>query len=142
MTSAGAGSRTTSAPATFDRTQRVRRRVDFVRVQDTGAKAQARHFLLLASPTTSPEGRTRVGVVASKRVGGAVERNRVKRLVREVFRLHTAEFPLRADVIVIARPGAHELALTDAAAEIRAALPPLARRLAHPVPPRASRNPR
>jgi ribonuclease P protein component len=130
-----AGPRETE-PATLVRDRRVRRRADFVRVQDAGAKSQARHFLLLASPTTAPDGRTRLGIVASKRVGGAVERNRAKRLVREIFRLHRAEFPRGADVVVVARPGAHELGLAAATAEILPALPPLARRLASPAPRR------
>ena len=139
VTDSGAGSPASSAPATLGRPRRVRRRADFVRVQDTGAKAQGRHFLLLASPTASPDGMTRLGVVASKRVGGAVERNRCKRLVREVFRHHAAEFPTGVDVVVVARPGAQALAYSEAEAEICSALPALTRRVGHPSAPRARR---
>jgi ribonuclease P protein component len=127
----GAGpARGSLAPATFRRAARVRSRSDFLRVQDAGVKVHARHFLLIALPTTSPELATRLGVVASKRVGGAVERNRCKRLVREVFRRHAASFPRAMDVVVVARPGAHELSFVAAEAELCAALPQLVRRAA------------
>lgn len=99
-----------------------------MRIQGTGAKAQSRYFLLLCLPTSASDGRTRLGVVASKRVGGAVERNRSKRLIREVFRLHYDDFPHAADVVVVARPGADELTLAQAEEQIRAALPVLSRR--------------
>ncbi len=48
----------------------------------------------------------RLGVVASKKVGGAVQRNRAKRLVREWFRHLTIELP-GCDVVVVLRAGAH-----------------------------------
>lgn len=106
-----------------------------MRIQGTGAKAQSRYFLLLCLPTAASDGFTRLGVVASKRVGGAVERNRSKRLIREVFRLHYADFPHAADVVVVARPGANELTLAQAEAQICAALPVLSRRAGHPARP-------
>jgi len=49
---------------------------------------------------------TRLGLVAGKRIGNAVTRNRVKRLVREFFRLNKSSFPESTDVILVAKPGA------------------------------------
>jgi ribonuclease P protein component len=132
--------------SSFPRSQRIRKRADFVRIQnggDGGARVSSRHFLLLLSVQASPQyskagvqsesapkGLARLGVVASRKIGGAVERNRAKRLVRETFRRHKDLFPPQIDVVVIVRPGAHELAYADVEAEITAIGPLLRRRAA------------
>ena len=66
------------------------------------------HSFPRADPTDG-EG-PRLGVSVGRRVGGAVERNRVKRLVRESFWALAADLPPDADYVVVARPGAGELA--------------------------------
>ena len=53
----------------------------------------------------------RLGIIVSKRVGGAVARNRVKRLCRECFRQWAAMRQARADILVIAKPGSPSLNL-------------------------------
>ena len=58
------------------------------------------------TPVLAP---TRFGFTVSKKVGKAVERNRVKRLLREVCRRHKSWFPSERDVVVVARPGAATL---------------------------------
>ncbi len=58
----------------------------------------------------------------SRKVGGAVERNTVKRAVREAFALEAQRLPPGADVVVIARPGARELAEREGMNGIRSAL--------------------
>ncbi|MCK6590081.1 MAG: ribonuclease P protein component [Polyangiaceae bacterium] len=146
---------------TLTRSQRIRKRADFVRIQDGGARVSTRHFLLLLSPqlaaradvpevhpSTAPNP-ARLGVVASRKVGGAVERNRAKRLLREVFRKHQEIFPPQLDVVIIVRPGAHELAFADVEAEITAVGPLLQKRAsslfregAGIPPPRPGRAPR
>ena len=70
----------------------------------------------------------RLGVVASRKVGPSVSRNRAKRLVREAFRLHPDVFPRGLDVVIIVRPGTHLLGLADLAAEVVGAAPALAKR--------------
>jgi ribonuclease P protein component len=66
----------------------------------------------------------RLGLVVSRRVGGAVTRNRVKRLLRDWFRRHQAVLP-QADIIIAARKGAHTLSYPEVVEELaRVLLPP------------------
>jgi ribonuclease P protein component len=64
----------------------------------------------------------RLGLSVSRKVGGAVQRNKVKRLLREAFAREHARLPLGSDVVVIARPGAGLLAEREGLAGIQAAL--------------------
>lgn len=103
-----------SAGHALARAQRIRKRAEFVRIQDSSVRVSTRHLLLLFAlrAADGPEGASasaRLGVVASKKVGNAVLRNRCKRLVREAFRRFPELFPPRVDVVVVVRPGTHEL---------------------------------
>jgi ribonuclease P protein component len=106
--------------------RRVRKRADFVRIQSVGARASTRHFLLLLE-RRAEEGPSRLGVVASRKIGGAVLRNRVKRLLREAFRKAPGLIPPRFDVVIIARPGAHELSQSAVESELQRAAGAIAR---------------
>lgn len=107
--------------------RRVRRRVDFLRIQSVGERASTRHFVLLvarreaegATAKTPPP--SRLGVVVTKKVGNAVQRSRVKRLCREAFRTWPDLVPDGIDLVVIARTGAHELDLAKVRAEWKGA---------------------
>ncbi|MFN9809143.1 MAG: ribonuclease P protein component, partial [Deltaproteobacteria bacterium] len=65
-------------------------------------------------------GPPRIGITVTKKVGNAVARNRVKRLVREVFRQERARFPEGCDIVFIAKDGAPELRYEDVLAEVPA----------------------
>ncbi len=76
-------------------------RKDFVNLNRFGQKLRTAHFTVFVAKNGLD--RPRLGITASRKVGGAVVRNRVKRLVREVFRLHKGFFPAGCDFVVSAR---------------------------------------
>jgi ribonuclease P protein component len=87
---------------TFGKARRVRRRVEYQRTFEAGVRVHGRHFTLVLGPTTGHA--TRLGIVASRKLGDAVRRNRAKRLIREIFRKTppTNGGP-GADIVVIPR---------------------------------------
>jgi ribonuclease P protein component len=116
---------------------RLSRSADFDRVYRQGRAHGGRALVLHAFPR-GDEAEPRLGLSVSRKVGGAVERNRVKRLIREAFQ---AELPrLRAghDVVVVARPDARDLAERDGLAGVRAALAELLDAAGLAVAPEAS----
>ena len=107
----------------------MRKRPEFVRIQDSPVRVTTRHLLLLLALGRDPARQApRLGVVASRKVGPSVVRNRAKRLVREAFRLHPEVFPRGLDVVIIVRPGTHLLGLAEVTAEVVGAAPALAKR--------------
>jgi ribonuclease P protein component len=101
----------------FDKRERLRKRGEFVAVQEGGRKLHTDSFLVFVLPQKTP-GPTRLGVTASRRLGGAVDRNRVKRLVREAFRRHKLLFPSGCDFVFVAKRNAAEAAYDQVVREI------------------------
>jgi ribonuclease P protein component len=94
------------------KSMRLRRRREFLAVQGTGTKVNTRHFVALVARARECDAgvtRGRVGLTVSKRVGVAVVRNRVKRLVREWLRTHDW-IPGGYDVVIIAKDSAGRVA--------------------------------
>jgi ribonuclease P protein component len=106
--------------SSLTRSERLQRRQDFLRAARCGRRLTGRHFSLLLCPNRTQA--TRLGVTVSKKVGGSVQRNRVKRVVREFFRLNKGLFPPGHDAVVIARAGAPELGYREVAAELEGLL--------------------
>jgi ribonuclease P protein component len=102
----------------FGPDRRLRKHAEFARSQSDRAarRVGTLHFTLVVTPQEVP-GVPRLGLVVARRVGGAVLRNRVKRLCRECFRAWPGLVPRGVDLIVIAREGAPELDLVQVRAE-------------------------
>ncbi len=83
--------------------RRIKRRRDFLRIQGRGDRRYGRRFIYYFRG--SPTGQTRIGITVSKKVGGAVVRNRIKRWVREAFRHHPEVFERPLDLVLIAKRG-------------------------------------
>jgi ribonuclease P protein component len=100
---------------------RLTRSADFERVYRQGRSHGNRYLVLYAFPR-SGDGEPRLGVSVSRKVGGAVDRNRVKRLLREAFGACADTLPEGHDVVVVARPDARELAEREGLAGMQTAL--------------------
>ncbi len=110
---------------------RLSRSAEFERVYRQGRSHGGRHFVLHAFPrdrASSPEDGPRLGVSVSRKVGGAVDRNKVKRLLREAFRAEASRLPDDVDVVIVARPDALELVEREGLAGVQAAVADLVSR--------------
>jgi ribonuclease P protein component len=107
--------------------RRLSRSAEFERVYRQGRSTANRHLVLYTFANATGE-RPRLGLSVSRKVGGAVERNLVKRLLREAFA--RAEPSMRGgfDVVVVARPGVAELAEQQGLAGVGGALEELLER--------------
>jgi ribonuclease P protein component len=86
-----------------------------------GRSHAGREFVLYVFPRGGDEP-PRLGQSVSRKVGSAVERNRVKRVVREAFALEAPRLPDGSDAVVIARPDARRLAEEKGLSGVHAAL--------------------
>jgi ribonuclease P protein component len=107
------------------RRRRLSRSAEFERVYRQGRSKGNRFLVLYAFPREDgapAEDGPRLGLSVSRRVGGAVERNRVKRVLREAFWAEAERLPSGSDYVVVARPDARDLAEREGTGGVRTAL--------------------
>ena len=90
-------------PQGFPKSARIVRRSEYRAIQRSPLRVVTDHFIIYARKRRRKT--NRVGITASKKVGNAVVRNRVKRLVRECFRLLQRDVPKELDLVLVARNG-------------------------------------
>jgi ribonuclease P protein component len=88
-------------PGKFPRSQRLVLKKDYDRVFSEGRSAADENLVVYVLPTEL--GHPRLGMAVGKGIGGAAVRNRVKRLIREAFRLNRDKLPESADIVAVAR---------------------------------------
>ncbi|HET7538229.1 MAG TPA: ribonuclease P protein component [Polyangiaceae bacterium] len=143
----------------FPSRARVRKRVEFLKIQDNGLRVSTPRFVLILSsspasvssapasgastalapsvppaaglntPLSAASSSPRLGITASRRVGNAVVRSRAKRLVREAFRATRELWPAGIDLVVIVKRSTGESKLDSVIAEFRAAKPQIEKRV-------------
>ncbi len=99
----------------FGRHERVRHHAEFQHIYKEGARVHSRYSTVFIQPNAQAVGR--LGIAATKKLGGAVQRNRAKRLIREVFRRN--KLAPGFDVIVIPKRGWLDASLTVLEADYR-----------------------
>jgi ribonuclease P protein component len=100
---------------------RLSRSAEFERVYRQGRSTANRHLVLYAFPNAASD-RPRLGLSVSRKVGGAVERNKVKRMLRESFARVEPTLRDGQDVVLVARPSAAELVEREGLAGVDGAL--------------------
>jgi ribonuclease P protein component len=113
----------------FSKQQRLLRRIEFTKTMDAGTKVVTPHLVLIGR--RNDETLSKIGFIVSKKVGGAVIRNLVKRRLREIFRTRLDK-PEGLDIVVIARGSAAEADFDEVARSFHSALDRLQNRLLRP----------
>lgn len=87
----------------FTKKERLQKNKEFLATRKEGSRHLTKNFILYIRPNGLEI--TRLGISVSTKVGSAVKRNRIKRLLREFFRLNKEIFPHSSDIIISAKYG-------------------------------------
>lgn len=101
----------------FSKADRILNRPNFVQLSNFGINIQNKDFIAVFKKNSSA--RTRIGITVTKRVGNAVTRNRLKRLVREYFRLHKHDLTRGLDINIITKRRAAQQTTTEIHASLQ-----------------------
>ena len=110
---------------------RLSRSAEFERVYRSSTSHGNRYLVLYAFPREDEQG-VRLGLTVPRQVGGAVDRNRVKRLLREAFDRECTAIPANHDVVIKARPDVRDLAEREGLEGVSAALAELVEKAGFP----------
>ena len=102
--------------AGFPKKARLKKRPEFIHLSRSGQKQHTTHFVVITRETDRSE--ARLGITVSSKIGNAVVRNRIKRLLREWFRQWSHQIVPTKDILIIAKQGAARLSLLQVASEI------------------------
>ncbi len=91
----------------FGKGKRIIKDEEFRQIYREGKRCHTKNFMVIVSPNS--QGHARLGLRAGKKVGNAVKRNRIKRLVREFFRLNQNRLPGSQDYLIIAKKEVNNL---------------------------------
>jgi len=113
-----------SLDRSFGPNRRIKRRSDFLRIQQKGKKFRSSHFLLITasgeSRRTSLRADSRIGITVTTKIDKrAARRNRLRRRVREVFRQERSTLVEPSDLVLIALRGATELSFDKILRQVR-----------------------
>ncbi len=104
----------------FPRAFRLTRKREYAVVFAKGEKGVGRYFVCYWVRRESPG--CKLGMAVSRKVGGAVVRNRIKRYIREFYRTHRPAFRMSVDLVVVARPDSAGLRFAECAEALRRTL--------------------
>lgn len=88
-------------PFSFTKTERIRKSSEYRILSKYGTRCYSDYFIIVSRKNQFS--RSRLGITVSKKVGKAVIRNRIKRIIREYFRLNRSMLPVYLDINVIVR---------------------------------------
>ena len=101
----------------YRKTERITNKSRFKEIYDQGVWRSSQHFTTITCVNT--QGIIRLGITVTKKVGNAVKRNKIKRLIREFFRLNKNLFPDKHDVVIMAKRNMPPLAYRQISDELK-----------------------
>jgi ribonuclease P protein component len=103
---------------TLTKADRILKRPEFIKLSNIGVRVYNRHYIAIYKESLQ-QGRSRIGITVTKKVGGAVTRNRIKRVVREYFRTHRDSIQRTLDINIIAKKAVADLTHAESYSSLR-----------------------
>jgi ribonuclease P protein component len=101
---------------TLKKSERIRKRRSYLQIYQHGKRSFTKHFTIVVSENDLDF--PRLGVTVTKKIGNAVKRNRIKRLIREFFRLNKDRFKASQDIVIIAKGNTSSMKYADVCREL------------------------
>ncbi|OPY07876.1 MAG: Ribonuclease P protein component [Syntrophus sp. PtaB.Bin001] len=102
---------------TLKKNERIRKRKNYLQIYQCGKRTFSKHFTVITFKNDL--GILRLGTTVTKKIGNAVKRNRIKRLIREFFRLNKDRFKASSqDIVIIAKGNTSSMKYADVCSEL------------------------